>query len=165
MSFQSISTFPKTNLPKSWWCGKLCVAAARRLEHSSHLQLSTLTFTWKSVCKQDFFPSFDHTVHQLIWTDLASCHYSKAPMQWYNPNNGDVIPKSINPPNCPQLRLIEKCWAIVKAKLMRSSGAAKKVKSMLDKWDKAASKVMTHGVQTWMGSIRKKVLNFIRNAE
>jgi hypothetical protein len=51
-----------------------------------------------------------HNVSVKFWPDLASCHYAKDTMNWYETNQVDAIPKTMNPPNCPQLRQIEQFW-------------------------------------------------------
>jgi hypothetical protein len=38
-------------------------------------------------------------------------------MKWYTENNVNVVPKCCNPLNCPELRGIERYWAIMKRKL------------------------------------------------
>lgn len=52
-----------------------------------------------------------HSLYQvfcsvLFLPDLASCHYSKATLAWYEANKVDFVPKAKNPPNCPELRPI-----------------------------------------------------------
>jgi hypothetical protein len=71
----------------------------------------------------------------------------------YETNQVDVIPKAMNPPNCPQLRPIEQFWAIVKRKLKKSGRSATDAKQMLQKWNFHAGKVSTELVQKLMGSI------------
>ena len=34
--------------------------------------------------------------------------------EWCEQNDVKVVPKTANPPNCPESRVIEKYWAIVK---------------------------------------------------
>ena len=55
-----------------------------------------------------------HDVPCLFWPDLASCHYSKKTEEWYNSRDIKFIPKSLNPPHCPQFHPIEKFWGIGK---------------------------------------------------
>jgi hypothetical protein len=97
-----------------------------------------------------------------FWPDLASCHYSNSTMQWYEDNNVDIIPKDFNPPNCPELRPIEKYWAIVKRKLMKSGGSADTVEKLRHKWCTHADTVSKESVQKLMGTIKKKTREFIR---
>ena len=44
----------------------------------------------------------------LFWPDLATIHYSKDAQQFYDDNGVMLVPKKMNPPNCPELRPIEK---------------------------------------------------------
>jgi transposase len=102
-----------------------------------------------------------HNVPVKFWPDLTSCHYAKDTMNWYETNQVDVIPKDMNPPNCPQLRPIEQFWAIVKRKLKKSGKSATDAKQMLQKWNFHAGKVSTELVQKLMGSITKHVREFM----
>ena len=57
-----------------------------------------------------------HNNRPVFWPDLASIYYCKLAMEWYKKNNVKFVPKTENPPNCPELRVIEKYWAIIKEK-------------------------------------------------
>lgn len=46
-----------------------------------------------------------HNGPVLFWPDLASIHYAKS-MEWCKSKEVDVLPKEMNPPNCPKLRPI-----------------------------------------------------------
>lgn len=104
-----------------------------------------------------------HASRPKFWPDLASCHYARSTMEWYEANNVDVVAKEVNPPNCPQLRPIEKYWATVKRKLNKTGGASRNVQEMYRKWNKAATEVTPEAVRTSMGSIKTKVRKFLRN--
>lgn len=106
-----------------------------------------------------------HDCQVKFWPDLASCHYSNATMKWYEANQVDVISKIMNPPNCPELRPIEKYWAIVKNKLMKNAGAANDVPTMTRKWNQNAGKVSDGLVQKMMSSIKTKTRKFFRSNE
>jgi hypothetical protein len=79
----------------------------------------------------------------IFWPDLASCHYAKDAMNWYETNQVDVIPKAMNSTNCSQLRHIGQFRAIVKRKLKKSGRSAIDAKQMLQKWNFHAGKVLT----------------------
>lgn len=68
-----------------------------------------------------------HTISTLFWPDLATCHYSNKVIQWYEANRVIFVPKNSNPPNCPELRPIEKYWAHVKHELRKTKGRAQNV--------------------------------------
>lgn len=48
----------------------------------------------------------------IFWPDLAPAHYSNLTMTWYRENNVNIVPKDMNPPNCQELRPIERFWAV-----------------------------------------------------
>ena len=67
------------------------------------------------------FPNRNFTINffisTLFWADLASIHYSKKTVEWYEKNEVNFAPKSINPPNRSEERPIEFYWSIVKENL------------------------------------------------
>jgi hypothetical protein len=44
----------------------------------------------------------------IFWPDLASCHYCKNTILWDNQNKFRILPKEMNPANCPEINQIEK---------------------------------------------------------
>ena len=97
-----------------------------------------------------------HNTPPLFWPDLASCHYSARTLQQYSSNKIKFIPKNQNSPNCPQLRPVEKFWAIVKQSLLKNGKVTKSVNQMKSNWKKAVEKVREDGVKRLMGGIKKK---------
>ena len=66
-----------------------------------------------------------HDSDVLFWPDLASCHYAKKTIAWYEANGVPFVPKTSNPPNCPELRPIETFWALCKRNLKKMRTPAK----------------------------------------
>ena len=122
---------------------------------------------YKQECLQKrvlpFIQSHDGPVK--FWPDLASCHYSRDVMEWYTRNNIDIIEKTINPPNCPDFRPFEKFWAIIKGKLKKCGKTIKKPSDLQKWWKKMADQVESSTVQKMMSGIKRKVREFIRNAD
>lgn len=103
-----------------------------------------------------------HDVPVKFWPDLASCHYSKSTMKWYEENGVDVVTKDMNPPNCPEFRPIENFWGIVKKDLKKTGSVVQNEKQMLGKWKTSAEKVTKELVQDMMAGIKRKVREYIR---
>lgn len=101
-----------------------------------------------------------HTCSVLFWPDLASCHYGKVAQEWYAENHVNIVPKDCNPPNTPELRPIERYWAIVKRNLGKSKGNANNEKDFAKKWEKASNQVVEGTVQNLMDGIKRKVRAF-----
>lgn len=122
---------------------------------------------YKKECLQKRLLPFirSHDSRVTFWPDLASCHYSKATKEWYEVNEVAVIPKEMNPQNCPELRSIEKYWAIVKSMLIKNGGTANYVTTMTRKSNQHAEKVSESLVQKLMGSITKKTREFFRSKD
>lgn len=92
---------------------------------------------------------------------LASRHCSNSTLEWYTDNAVDVVPKNINPPNCPELRPIEFYRVITKNKLSKNVGSVYKIYKMRLKWNKYASFATLEAVQDMMTSIKIKTRAFI----
>ena len=73
-----------------------------------------------------------------------------------------LVPRKISPPNCPELRPIEKYWAIIKKKMKLSGKTVKSVTDLKKKWDYAAKTYKNHSVQKLIGGIKKKVRIFCK---
>jgi len=68
-----------------------------------------------------------HKSKALFWPDLAWCHYSKDVPKWYEDIQVQYVKKDMSPPNCPELRPIERFWATMKARLKKRAIPAKTI--------------------------------------
>lgn len=105
-----------------------------------------------------------HNNNAWFWPDLASCHYSRSTLEWFERNGVTIVPKDMNPPNCPQFRPIERYWAIVKRKLKKTKGAARNAATLRNKWNQHAAKVSKGSVQNLMAVISRRVRAFLRDS-
>ena len=80
--------------------------------------------------KQDVPFIRSHSSMSIFWHDLAPAHYSKLTMAWYIANNVYCVPKLMNPPNCPELRPIERFWAVVKRNLRKNKNPLQQMKQI-----------------------------------
>ncbi len=53
----------------------------------------------------------------LFWPDRASAHYASSNTTWLESEGVVFVPQHDNPPNCPQVRPIDRFWAILKMKV------------------------------------------------
>lgn len=95
-----------------------------------------------------------------FWPDLATSHYSKATMEWYEANNVTVVPKDANPPNCPELRPIERYWALMKQSLKKTQKTAKNSTDFENRWRRAYTEVKEDTVKNLMAHLNRKVYKF-----
>lgn len=72
-----------------------------------------------------------HNVPTIFWPDLALCHYSKDVLKWYADNKVNFVPKMFN---TPELRPIEKYWAIMKQHLLKRPKVVKTVEELKKIW-------------------------------
>lgn len=98
-----------------------------------------------------------HDIQPIFWPDLATCHYAGQTIQWYNDNQVRFVPKEHNPPNSPEVRPVEKFWAIIKRKLIKSFKPAKNMNDFKKKWKIAVKMVGEAGVKTLMAHVKQKV--------
>lgn len=122
--------------------------------------------TYISECLQKRLLPFvrSHNTNPLFWPDLASIHYAKPTMEWYKANNIEIVPVQANPPNCPQLRPVEKYWAIIKQKLRKSQKVATNYLSFAKLWAAATKKVPDAVVKQLMNGLGGKIHRFSRAA-
>lgn len=105
-----------------------------------------------------------HEVPPVFWPDLASIHYSRTVLDWYEQNEILYVPKEYNPPNCPQLRPIETFWALVKQTLKKQQKISKNAVSFQKYWISATNKIGTDVVKRLMKGLPGKVRRFARLA-
>lgn len=105
-----------------------------------------------------------HNTPTLFWPDLASCHYSKKTLEWYSANKVNFVPLDHNPPNCPHLRPVERYWAFVKNKLLKTGKVAKNYMSFAKLWTGASEKISDGLVKRIMAGLNAKINNFSRES-
>jgi hypothetical protein len=81
-------------------------------------------------------------------------------MEWYAAKNIQVVPLDKNPPNTPELRPIEKYWAIVKQNLKKTQKTVSSEKQFKANWRSAAKKVDKVTVQNLMAGVKRKARQF-----
>lgn len=105
----------------------------------------------------------NHGVPRFFWPDLASCHYSKRTLEWYEQNNVLFVPREANPPNCPELRPIERYWALAKRELKTTKKVAKNLVDFKQKWNTASRKVTEETIKNLMEGVPEKIKMFIKS--
>lgn len=101
-----------------------------------------------------------HNVTTFFWSDLVSSHYSKATLEWYEANGVILVPKEANPLNCPELRPIERYWALVKRELKEIKKVIKNKEHFRREWKRASEKVAEATIKNMMEGVPKKITNF-----
>lgn len=105
-----------------------------------------------------------HKGSTFFWPDLASCHYGKVAIKWYNDNNIKFVPKDANPPNTPELRPVERYWAFSKKKLKERKKVAKTIEEFKRNWKTASEKVSKDTIQGLMAGIPGKITEFCKKS-
>lgn len=68
-----------------------------------------------------------------------------------------------NPPNSPELRPIERYWALVKRELKATKKESKNMQDFRNKWKAATKKVSESTVKALMAGISEKLNQFCKN--
>ena len=87
----------------------------------------------------DFIQKCHENDDIVFWSDLASAHYAPTTLEKMQDPQIPFIPKSLNPPNVPQLRPIEDFWANLKINIYAGNYQPKSVDALIRKM-KAALK-------------------------
>ena len=116
-------------------------------------------------CLQARLLPFIEVTMSSVGSDLVSCHYSKKTVEWYNSRDIKFIPKSLNPPNCPQFRSIEKFWENGNGYLRKSGKTISTAKDLIREWTLVRKKIAKDTVQKLMSSISVNFHLFIRSNE
>lgn len=101
-----------------------------------------------------------HGERVLFWPDLATSHYARSTLDWYQKNDITVVPKLANPPNCPELRPIEIYWAIIKRYLKKTKRTSISTADFKKKWFSATNRLDKDHVQRLMSRVTQKVRDF-----
>ena len=87
--------------------GSICTCGRRSKPYVARGTISSQNYI-KECLEKRLLPFIrSHNISSIFWPDLAPAHYSNLTMTWYRDNNIKIVPKDMNPPNCPELRPIE----------------------------------------------------------
>jgi transposase len=105
----------------------------------------------------EFINEYHEDRNIVFWPDLASSHYANATLAELERLNIKVVPKSINPPNVPQLHPIETFWGNLKRNVYRNSFVAENIKKLKSKIKLELKNMGTESVQNHMRGLKTKV--------
>lgn len=150
------SKFPKKFL--IWQA--ICSCGKKSEEFITHGTINAEIYIKECLQKRLLTFIREHQKSVLFWPDLATSHYAKRTLEFFNQNNINVVPKDANPPNCPELRPIERFWALMKAKLKTKGGVCETEQIFRKKWRQVAKTLTEDDVQTLMRGVNSKVRAF-----
>lgn len=158
--YKALSKFPQKYMV---WAA-ICSCGLRSRSYIAKGTMKSETYIKE--CLNDrllpFIEAHDRPV--LFWPDLASIHYAKSAMEWYESHKITIVPKIANPPNTPHLRPIERYWAIMKQKLRESGKIAKNYQSFALLWSHVTKMIPNDLVTRLMAHLPTKVREFARQA-
>lgn len=93
----------------------------------------------------------------LFWPDLASSHYAKTVLDFFEAQNINFVEKSENPPNVPECRPIENFWGILKGKVYANNWQAKNLAHLKVRIQICLRNIDFDLVKRISGSIRSRV--------
>ena len=89
-----------------------------------------------------------------------SSHFTlwKKVTDYLHMKNIDFVPKIANPPNVPQLRPIEKFWAICKSKYSKLKDKPNTLRKFKGRWKKISQEVGENAEKNLMRKLRKNIV-------
>lgn len=94
----------------------------------------------------------------LFWPDLATSHYVGAVLDELKKAGISIVPKRDNLPNVPQLRPIERFWALCKQRYCELNKPATNIASMKRIWTRISKQIATKSGKSLFKSFRSKLL-------
>ena len=118
---------------------------------------------YRSDCIEERLVPFLNKFHAdgmyYFWPDLASSHYAKATLDLFERENIAYIPKTANPPNCPQLRPIEDFWGCLKSAVYNDGWEARSLRQLRQRIRQKLRGFNQEFCQTLFHSVRKNIRN------
>lgn len=98
----------------------------------------------------------------LFWPDMARVHYTAEIREYLDSMGIRYVTWKQNAPNVPQVRPIEKSWALCKAKYARKAAKPKSSASFQRIWRNIGQEVADRSGLALMSGLRSKVLKLGR---
>ena len=98
-----------------------------------------------------------------LWIDMANVHYKNEVLQWLRANRIDFPEWHRNTPNVPQVRPIERFWALCKAQYKKCRTPADSLRTFTVRWRGISKKVASASGANLMRSIRTKIKRLGQN--
>ncbi len=104
-----------------------------------------------------FLAKYHSDGNYIFWPDLASSHYANTTQAAYERLNIKVVPKSMNPPNVPQVCPIENFWSILKRKVYSNGYIAETTEDLIKRIKSELRKMPLKTCQNLMNSLKTKI--------
>src|SRR5690348_10048253 len=98
----------------------------------------------------------------LFLPDMATCHYVRNVTDFLRAKKVDFVEKKDNAPNVPQVRPIERFWALCKKEYARRKKPAKNIDAFRRVWKQITKKVAETSGETLMEHVRQKIRTVVR---
>ena len=92
-----------------------------------------------------------------FWFDLAPGHTAQATVDVLRELDIDFVEENLNPPNCPQLRPIERFWAHLKRKVYESGWEARDLKQLKERIEKVVRDIEPSYFTRLMKNVNHKI--------
>lgn len=99
----------------------------------------------------------------LFWPDLASSHYAKTVIAYFDEKKVEYVGRADNPANLPECRPIENFWSILKGLVYRNNWQAENLDKLRDRIKYCLTKIDIELIQRLAQSIPGLVDNVRRN--
>lgn len=116
---------------------------------------------YQNILKKYLLPFIDdhYTARSdvLFWPDLASAHYAKYVLEFLENENIRIVAKVENPPNLPQIRPIERFWALLKMKVYENNWSASNKNQLAARIHQKAKEIDQESLARLYSGLRGKI--------
>lgn len=106
---------------------------------------------------KDFIDKHHSDGNYVFWPDLASAHYAQKTTDVMRAVEIKFVDKSVNPPNVPQIRPIERFWAILQKKIYSNGWSTDSVPILIRRIKSLIRKTPENLAQNLMRGLKTKV--------
>lgn len=122
---------------------------------------------YKEDCLQKILIPFLKEYHSdnnyLFWPDLASAHYAKSVVEFYEEQKVNFVEKQDNPANLPECRPIEDFWGILKGLVYKRNWSAENINQLKQRIVYCLKNVDINLIQNLARSVTSRLDNVRRN--
>jgi len=104
-----------------------------------------------------FIEKYHKTNDILFWPDLATAHYQKDVISWLESKNIEFVKRNQNTPNVPQVRPIERFWALCKKEYKIHNKMPKTLNGFKRIWCNISKRVADKSAQNLMRHLKRKL--------
>jgi hypothetical protein len=104
-----------------------------------------------------FIEKYHNKEDVIFWPDMATAHYAQAVQQFLNGYGVEYVSKTMNAPNVPHVRPIERFWSLCKKAYKSRRSGAKSLRGFKTIWSNISKKVAEDSGKNIVKGLKKKL--------